>query len=130
MSQVARGTAFQVSVASVYTTVTGVNNLQLSDTNDMIDVSHLTSGDDKTFTYGLGGGEISFELNYDRSTSTHAALEDAKHAKTTLDCRVNQADGDSHTGTYLVTTFDKTFARDDIQKTSVTLTRTGTATLS
>lgn len=119
-----------MEIASVYTPISGVRNLQLPDTNDTIETSHLTSGEDKTFNYGLGEGEISFEINYDRGIATHAQMEDDKHSKTARAYRVTHADGETDNATYLVTNFAKTFDHNDIQKAAVTLKRSGTKSLS
>lgn len=130
MSQVARGTKLQMSIASVFTDVPGVNGLSIPATTEMIEDTHLTSGESKTFVPGHDEGTISFELNYDSSESTHSAMESDYLAKSARSYRVVQADGTTDSASYYVETFDKTFDRSDIQKASVTLRRSGGKTVS
>lgn len=129
MSQIARGSKLEVSIATVYTEVDAVNNLVSSKTRDTIETSHLTSGKDRTYVAGLGDAEWSFELNYDRGETTHATLEDAADDGTPLNCRITRADGSTDTGTFIVTQFQVTLDREDVQKASVTLQRSGGSTL-
>jgi len=128
--QLARGTTLKVTISATPTEIPANNPIGSSKSKPAIDITGLNDGDAQSVAAGIQTAEYTFTINYDRTNAVHAYLEDSHEGNIVEAFVLTQADTDTDTFNGHVTGFDKTFDKDDVQKATVTVTRSGASTLS
>lgn len=125
MAKVARGTKLEAFISSVWTAVPGVTNLNSNNARPPIADGDLTSGDAETYLPGIIDGDISGDINFDRTNPAHARMDNDLMDGTARPYRITWSDGSIETVTCLVATLNKSAERAGLQRGNFTLQRSG-----
>lgn len=113
-----------------YTTVGGLRNVDISIDTGAVDVTNKDSGGYQTMLAGAGvwKGSISAQGLFDNSVSLKAVVASTMPPQVSIPGQVIMGNGDTYTGTFLVTQLKRTGTYQDAETYDITLASSGTCT--
>jgi len=110
-----------------FVTVGGLRNVQLTINNNPVDITNAASNGFREYLPDGGVQSFSFSGDgiFDSETTGANSLFDAAQNRTVIEGQISSGHGDSFTGFFVVTSFQRSGAFDGAETFSVSLESTG-----